>query len=75
VVTILENIVRDDRDHRGFRLPTSDTLGGYDFGKYRPVYFVTGKSQGLSKYKKSHDGRFVNGSKILVFVCVGCFHF
>ncbi len=50
------NQIADDRDHRGFRLPTSDTLGGYDLGKYRPVYFVTGKSQGLSKYKNRSTG-------------------
>lgn len=50
------NQIADDRDHRGFRLPTSDTLGGYDLGKYRPVYFVTGKSQGLSKYKNRTTG-------------------
>lgn len=50
------NQIADDRDHRGFRLPTADSLGGYDLGKYRPVYFVTGKSQGLSKYKNRTTG-------------------
>ncbi len=50
------NQIADDRDHRGFRLPTADVLGGYDLGKYRPVYFVTGKSQGLSKYKNRTTG-------------------
>ena len=38
------------------RLPTNDTLGGYGLGKYRPVYFVTGKSQGLGKYKNRTTG-------------------
>lgn len=50
------NQIADDRDHQGFRLPTSDTLGGYNLGKYRPVYFVTGKSQGLGKYKNRTTG-------------------
>lgn len=50
------NQVADDRDHQGFRLPTKDTLGGYGLGKYRPVYFVTGKPQGLGKYKNRTTG-------------------
>lgn len=50
------NQIADDRDHAGFRLPTLDTLGGYGLGVYRPVYFVTGKSQGLGKYKNRTTG-------------------
>lgn len=50
------NQIADDRDHRGFRLPTADSLGGYDLGKSRPVYFVTGQSQGLNKYKNRTTG-------------------
>ena len=50
------NQVADDRDHMGFRLPTADTLGGYGLGKYRPVYFVIGKPQGLGKYKNRTTG-------------------
>jgi len=50
------NQVADDRDHIGMRLPTNDTLGGYGLGKYRPVYLVTGKSQGLGKYKNRTTG-------------------
>lgn len=50
------NQIADDRDHMGMRLPTTDTLGGYGLGKYRPVYFVTGKSQGLAKYKNRTTG-------------------
>ena len=42
------NQIADDRDHVGFRLPTLDKAS-YGFGLYRPVYFVTGKSQGLAK--------------------------
>ncbi len=49
------NQVADDRDHRGFRLPNKDTAS-YGNGSYRPVYFVTGKVQGLSKYKNRTTG-------------------
>ncbi|MFN8241187.1 MAG: glycoside hydrolase family 9 protein [Bacteroidales bacterium] len=49
------NQIADDRDHRGFRLPNLDTAS-YGFGKYRPVYFVTGKPQGLAKFKNRTEG-------------------
>jgi endoglucanase len=49
------NQVADDRDHRGFRLPNLDTVS-YGKGLYRPVYFITGKSQGLSRYKNRTTG-------------------
>src|SRR4030042_968373 len=44
---VMFNQLADDRDHRGFRIPTTDKVS-YGNGLYRPVYFVTGKSQGLS---------------------------
>lgn len=49
------NQVADDRDHAGFRLPNLDSA---DYGKgfARPVYFITGKPQGLSKYKNRTTG-------------------
>ncbi len=49
------NQIADDRDHRGFRLPDKDTAS-YGKGLYRPVYFVTGKSQGLAKHKNRTTG-------------------
>jgi hypothetical protein len=50
------NQIADDRDHRGFRLPNKDTAS-YDLGRLnRPVYFVTGKSQGLGPYKNRTTG-------------------
>lgn len=49
------NQVADDRDHRGFRIPTQDTVS-YGNGPFRPVYFITGKSQGLRKYKNRSTG-------------------
>ena len=49
------NQIADDRDHKGFRLPDKDTAS-YGKGLYRPVYFVTGKSQGLSKFRNRTTG-------------------
>ena len=49
------NQVADDRDHRGFRLPNLDTAS-YGNGRYRPVYYVTGKPQGLAKFKNRTEG-------------------
>jgi peptidoglycan/xylan/chitin deacetylase (PgdA/CDA1 family) len=49
------NQVADDRDHRGFRLPNLDKAD-YGLGPYRPVYFVTGKPQGLARFKNRTEG-------------------
>jgi endoglucanase len=47
----------DDRDHNGFRLPTLDSVDyGVGKGQGRPVYFATGKPQGLGKYKNRTTG-------------------
>lgn len=53
--TEMYNQIADDRDHAGFRLPNKDSAS-YGKGLYRPVYFVTGKVQGLSKYKNRSTG-------------------
>ena len=48
--------VADDRDHRGFRIPTLDTVS-YGLGKkFRPVYFVTGKPQGTGTHRNRTTG-------------------
>lgn len=50
------NQIADDRDHIGFRLPTNDPAD-YGLGdSYRPVYFVTGKPQGLAEFKNTSTG-------------------
>ena len=49
------NQIADDRDHRGYRLPTKDTVS-YGLGNARPVYFVTGKPQGLASHKNRTTG-------------------
>jgi peptidoglycan/xylan/chitin deacetylase (PgdA/CDA1 family) len=52
---IMYNQIADDRDHIGFRFPNEDTAN-YGKGKERPVYFCTGKPQGLFKYKNRTTG-------------------
>ncbi len=49
------NQIADDRDHQGFRLPDRDTVD-YGLGNARPVYFVTGKPQGLGAFKNRTTG-------------------
>ncbi len=49
------NQIADDRDHVGYRLPVDDKAD-YGLGEYRPVYFVTGKPQGLAKHINQSTG-------------------
>ncbi|WP_186757550.1 glycoside hydrolase family 9 protein [Echinicola salinicaeni] len=49
--------VADDRDHKGFKIPDEDNSDyGWGANSYRPVYFATGKPQGLQKYKSEATG-------------------
>lgn len=51
------NQIADDRDHAGYRLPGNDSVDyGYGPGNGRPVYFITGRPQGLGKYQNRADG-------------------
>ncbi|WP_321995734.1 glycoside hydrolase family 9 protein [Draconibacterium orientale] len=50
------NQIADDRDHRGYRLPNNDTVSYGLEGTYRPVYFITGKQQGLAEHKNRTTG-------------------
>lgn len=48
---VMFNQIADDRDHAGFRRPETDKVDyGWGPGLGRPVYFVTGKPQGLGKW-------------------------
>jgi endoglucanase len=62
--------IADDRDHRGFRLPTLDTTS-YGFGLYRPVYFVTGKPQGLARFKNRTTGVSSTAGKFASAFAIG----
>lgn len=49
--------IADDRDHLAFRAPQDDPVDyGWGPGKGRPVYFVTGRPQGLGKYRNRTTG-------------------
>ncbi|GAB3923291.1 hypothetical protein GCM10028804_21490 [Larkinella terrae] len=48
------NQLADDRDHNGLRIPKQDDFYGKGFE--RPVYFATGKPQGLFKHKNRATG-------------------
>lgn len=50
------NQIADDRDHRGFRLPNKDTVRYGLEGLHRPVYYITGKPQGLAEHKNRSTG-------------------
>ncbi|MFC5411336.1 glycoside hydrolase family 9 protein [Larkinella bovis] len=48
------NQLADDRDHSGLRIPKLDSA--YGKGYERPVYFASGKPQGLFKHKNRTTG-------------------
>ena len=53
---VMFNQIADDRDHIGHRLPVGDRA---DYGgdrTERPVYFITGRPQGLGPYLNQSTG-------------------
>lgn len=52
---VLFHQIADDRDHMGFRIPGNDTF--YSKGYERPVYFCSGKPQGIGKYTNRSTGK------------------
>ncbi len=49
--------VADDRDHRGWKMPSEDNADyGWGQNGYRPAYFATGSPQGLAEYKSEATG-------------------
>ena len=67
---IMYNQIADDRDHRKFTLPTLDSVS-YGKGLERPVYFVTGKSQGLANYKNRTTGVSSTAAKFAYAFALG----
>lgn len=54
---VMFNQIADDRDHANFRSPSRDRVDyGWGPGTGRPVYFVTGKPQGLRSHKNRSTG-------------------
>jgi endoglucanase len=67
---VMFNQIADDRDHIGFRLPVSDSAN-YGKGKERPVYFCTGKPQGLFKYQNRTTGIASTAGKFASAFAIG----
>ena len=54
---VMFNQIADDRDHAGVRYPSRDYVDyGWGAGTGRPVYFITGKKQGLRQHKNRTEG-------------------
>ena len=64
------NQIADHRDHVGLRLPNKDTAD-YGLGKHRPVYFITGKPQGLAKHKNRTTGVSSSAAKFASAFALG----
>lgn len=48
---VMFNQIADDRDHASYRMPSQDPVDyGWGSGTGRPVYFITGKPQGLGQH-------------------------
>ncbi|KAA8483100.1 peptidoglycan/xylan/chitin deacetylase (PgdA/CDA1 family) [Arcticibacter tournemirensis] len=68
----LFNQLADDRDHKGMRLPSLDSVDyGVGPGKGRPVYFATGMPQGLGKYKNRATGVASTAGKFAAAFALG----
>ncbi|MBI9072245.1 MAG: glycoside hydrolase family 9 protein [Melioribacteraceae bacterium] len=67
---VMYNQIADDRDHAGYRLPTKDSVS-YGKGFERPVYFITGKRQGLAKYKNRTTGVSSSAAKFASAFALG----
>lgn len=66
------NQLADDRDHAGMRLPNKDSVDyGYGKGTGRPVYFITGKPQGLGKYTNRSTGAASTAGKFASAFALG----
>ncbi|GAB2517885.1 glycoside hydrolase family 9 protein [Spirosoma aerophilum] len=67
--TWLFNQLGDDRDHTSLRIPRLDSV--YGKGAERPVYFATGKPQGLFKYKNRATGVASTAGKVSSALALG----
>jgi hypothetical protein len=66
------NQIADDRDHRYWDMPWTDTVDyGWGKGKERPVYPCTGKPQGLFKAKNRSTGYASTAGKYAAAFALG----
>ncbi|MDR1090669.1 MAG: glycoside hydrolase family 9 protein [Prevotella sp.] len=69
---VMFNQIADDRDHAGMRWPSRDYLDyGYGKGTGRPVYFITGKPQGLGEHKNRSTGVSSSAAKFASAFALG----
>ena len=64
------NQIADDRDHRGWRLPTDDTTS-YGKDLERPVYFCSGEIQGVFNNKNRATGVASTAGKFAAAFALG----
>ncbi|MBN2132179.1 MAG: glycoside hydrolase family 9 protein [Sedimentisphaerales bacterium] len=64
------NQIADDRDHQGYRLPNEDSAS-YGLGRHRPVYYITGRPQGLACHKNRTTGVSSSAAKFASAFALG----
>ncbi|MDR3350073.1 MAG: glycoside hydrolase family 9 protein [Prevotellaceae bacterium] len=69
---VMFNQIADDRDHAKMRIPAYDSVDyGWGAGTGRPVFFITGKPQGLRKYKNRTEGVSSSAAKFASAFALG----
>lgn len=69
---VMFNQIADDRDHASMRYPSKDRVDyGWGEGTGRPVYFITGESQGLGKHKNRTTGVSSSAAKFASAFALG----
>ena len=69
---VMFNQIADDRDHAEMRNPTRDKVDyGWGPGLGRPVYPITGKTQGLRQYKNRSTGVSSSAAKYVSAFALG----
>ena len=69
---VMFNQIADDRDHAKMRIPAYDSVDyGWGRGTGRPVFFITGKSQGLRQYKNRTEGVSSSAAKFASAFALG----
>ncbi|MDR2358168.1 MAG: glycoside hydrolase family 9 protein [Prevotellaceae bacterium] len=69
---VMFNQIADDRDHAKMRIPAYDSVDyGWGKGTGRPVFFITGKPQGLRQYKNRTEGVSSSAAKFASAFALG----
>jgi peptidoglycan/xylan/chitin deacetylase (PgdA/CDA1 family) len=69
---VMFNQIADDRDHAKMRNPARDSVDyGWGPGTGRPVFFITGKPQGLRQHKNRTEGVSSSAAKFASAFALG----